>query len=240
MSKILNVRLPNATTAQYSPEQFNQLVRSVEQIVLQLNTTYGSNLDADAATAAAWFKSSGNGGGFSGAIPGFQHSSGIVLPHALLESDIDQPNAGITVENKLSFNAPVIASAIYVENNTEIHFMHSGSYLVTISLQITNRGNTAAEFELWFKNKNVNIPLSNTRWDVPPRKSGTVWSHVVPMVSGIFYVDDPGIDYLEAAWWSDSLDVYLESYPDNVNPTRPQIPSIITTVNFVSAVIRYG
>ena len=53
MSKITNVRLPNASP-QYSPEQFNQLVRSLEQIVLQLNSTYGSVFDQNQA-AAAWF-----------------------------------------------------------------------------------------------------------------------------------------------------------------------------------------
>jgi hypothetical protein len=39
MSKIFNVRLPNAAPTEYSPQQFDQLVRSLEQIVLQLNST---------------------------------------------------------------------------------------------------------------------------------------------------------------------------------------------------------
>jgi hypothetical protein len=40
MSKITNVRLPNATQSGYDPAQFNQLVRSLEQVILQLNNTY--------------------------------------------------------------------------------------------------------------------------------------------------------------------------------------------------------
>ena len=40
MSKIQNVRLPNAATGDYSPQQFDQLVRSLEQIILQLNSSY--------------------------------------------------------------------------------------------------------------------------------------------------------------------------------------------------------
>ena len=40
MSKITNVRLPNAVSQQYDPQQFNQLVRSLEQVILQLNATY--------------------------------------------------------------------------------------------------------------------------------------------------------------------------------------------------------
>ena len=55
MSKINNVRLPNAAPIQYSPEQFNQLVRSLEQIVLQLNSTYTSTTDQDAIGQLAWY-----------------------------------------------------------------------------------------------------------------------------------------------------------------------------------------
>jgi hypothetical protein len=59
MSKIFNVRLPNAVPEQYSPEQFNQLVRSLEQIVLQLNTTYTPVTSENASSASAWFGDSG-------------------------------------------------------------------------------------------------------------------------------------------------------------------------------------
>lgn len=54
MSKINNVRLPNAQ-AQYSPAQFDQLVRSLEQIILQLNSTYTSTVSENKGEAQAWF-----------------------------------------------------------------------------------------------------------------------------------------------------------------------------------------
>ena len=49
MSKIQNVRLPDAATGDYSPQQFNQLVRSLEQIVLQLNSSYTAIPDQNVA-----------------------------------------------------------------------------------------------------------------------------------------------------------------------------------------------
>lgn len=55
MSKISNVRLPNAAPREYSPEQFNQLVRSLEQIVLQLNTTYTPIVTENTDQAQSWF-----------------------------------------------------------------------------------------------------------------------------------------------------------------------------------------
>ena len=63
-----------------------------------------------------------------------------------------------------------------------------------------------------------------------------MWSHIVPAITGIFTVNDPTNQYLEIAWWADSLDVYLENYPTNTSPTRPAIPSVILTINFLSAV----
>jgi hypothetical protein len=55
MSKINNVRLPNASTGGYDPAQFNQLVRSLEQIILQLNNTYTPVVTEDKDQAQAWF-----------------------------------------------------------------------------------------------------------------------------------------------------------------------------------------
>lgn len=56
MSKITNVRLPNAAVGDYDPEKFNQLIRSLEQIVQQLNSTYTPVTSEDKMTARMWFE----------------------------------------------------------------------------------------------------------------------------------------------------------------------------------------
>jgi hypothetical protein len=234
MSKINNVRLPNAAPREYSAEQFNQLIRSLEQVVFQLNNTYTPIVSDNIAAAATWSANRGAGGGFAGGIRGFQNSNGIILPNAMMISEDDQANASITGENLLTLT-PAFSNGITVTNNSRIKVPCAGQYLVTFTLQVTNRGNTAAEFEVWAKDTGVNYALSNTRYDIPARKSSTIWSHVVPTVTGIFTVDNPANDYLEIAWWSDSLDVYLEHYAAGTSPTRPAIPSVILTINFVSA-----
>lgn len=237
MSKISNVRLPDAANSSVvEPRLFNQLVRSLEQVIQQLNSTYGSTTDTNKVELESWFSGgSGAGGGFAGGLRGFQLSNGIMLPHGMLMSDVDQTNAGITSENLLTYNQVVLGNGVSVTNNSRIKVPCPGQYLVTFTLQVTNRGNTAAEFEVWAKTNGTNFPLSNTRFDVPVRKSSLVWSHIVPAITGIFTVNDPANDYLEIAWWSDSLDVYLEHYAANTNPTRPAIPSVILTVSFISS-----
>ena len=177
----------------------------------------------------------GAGGGFAGGIRGFQLSNGMLQPHAMLLSDVAQTNAGITSENLLTYNIVALSNGIRVVDNSKIYVPCSGQYLVTFTLQMTNQSNTAAEFEIWAKDTGVNYPLSNTRFDIPPRKSATIWSHVVPAITGIFTVTDPAVNYLEIAWWSDNIDVYLENYAAGTSPTRPEIPSVIFTINFISA-----
>ena len=55
MSKITNVRLPTVSGTEYNAEQFNQLVRSLEQVVLHLNTAYTSYVSETKATLREWF-----------------------------------------------------------------------------------------------------------------------------------------------------------------------------------------
>lgn len=66
MAKITNVRLPNAAEGQYSPQQFNQLIRSLEQIILSLNTNYTPIVTENNDQAIAWFEGSGMLSGIEG------------------------------------------------------------------------------------------------------------------------------------------------------------------------------
>jgi hypothetical protein len=155
-------------------------------------------------------------------------------PHALLMSDQDQTSAGITSANTLTYNQPVITQGIRVENTDEIWFEQAGQYLVTFTLQVSNRSNAVQEFEVWAAYNGTNYPLSNTRFDIPARKSSDIWAHVVPAITGIFTVSDPFAEYLTIKWWASSVDVFLEHYAANTNPTRPAIPSVIMTINCIS------
>jgi hypothetical protein len=155
-------------------------------------------------------------------------------PHAMLMSNQDQTSGGTTVANNLTFNQPVITEGVEVRNSSEIWFEKPGQYLVSFSLQVTNRSNNDQVFEVWAGFNGANYPLSNTRYDIPPRKSSSVWAHIVPAITGIFTVQNPDQDYLTIKWWASSTDVFLEHYAAQTSPTRPEIPSVIMTVNCIS------
>ena len=215
---------------QYDVRQQNELNRALRLYFNRLDSL--SPNEAQSYSANQFIGGTFVGTGITGTrITGF--GNGIEFPYAMLMSDADQTNAGITSENLLTYNQVVLSSGVRVLNNSQIHFAYPGQYLVTFTLQVTNRGNTAAEFEVWAKNSGTNYPLSNTRFDVPVRKSSTIWSHIVPAITGIFTVNQN--EYLEIAWWSDSIDVYLENYAAGTSPTRPAIPSVILTISWVAA-----
>jgi hypothetical protein len=236
MSKINNVRLPNASPSGYDPAQFNQLVRSLEQVIFQLNNTYTPTTSDNIAAANSWMAAgSGAGGGFAGGLRGFQNSNGIILPNAMLMSTVDQDLTSTTTEELLTYDMVALSNGIRVVDNTKIFVPCSGLYLVTFRLQVSNRGNATQEVEVWAKDTGVNYPNSRTRFDIAARKDSSTWAHVVPTVTGIFTVNDPSVNYLEIAWWASSTDVFLETYAADTTPTRPAISSVILTINFLSA-----
>jgi hypothetical protein len=171
---------------------------------------------------------------FTQLVGGPLGGSNLNNPFGMFMSSVDQTSAGVTSENIVQLDTVVLSNGVRVENNEEIRFSTAGQFLVTVSLQVTNRNNSVQEFELWAKQNGNNYPLSNTRFDIPERKSSTIWGHATPAVNGIFTVTNPTEDYLRMAWWSDSALVFLQYYDARTSPARPAIPSVIITVNQIS------
>lgn len=112
MSKITNVRLPNAS-ATYDASQFNQLVRSLEQVILQLNNTYASVVDQDQAAAASWF--AGGPGG-----PGQQGVQGILLPYGAFQDSTDQLDGSTTSAYAMRYDTTDYSNGVFVSSYTAV------------------------------------------------------------------------------------------------------------------------
>jgi len=106
------VRLPNASAA-YDPSQFNQLVRSLEQIILQLNNTYASVVDQDQAAATSWF--AGGPGG-----PGQQGVQGILLPYGAFQDSTDQLDGSTTSAYAMRYDTTDYSNGVFVSSYTAV------------------------------------------------------------------------------------------------------------------------
>jgi hypothetical protein len=114
MSKIFNVRLPDASSnATYDPQKFNQLVRSLEQIVLQLNSSYGSTFDQNIADATSFFNGAPGG-------PGQAGIQGILLPYGAFQDDTDQVDGSTTSSYAMRLNTTDYSSGVYVASRTAV------------------------------------------------------------------------------------------------------------------------
>lgn len=112
MSKITNVRLPNASQ-QYSPEQFNQLVRSLEQVILLLNSTYGSVSDQNISGAQSWFNGSPGRAGQSG-------SQGVLLPYGAFQDGTDQVAGSTTSAYAVRLDTTDYTNGVYIGSRTAV------------------------------------------------------------------------------------------------------------------------
>ena len=216
-----------------------------QQYMLQLIRVLGiyfSQLDSLTPNQAQSYRADNFYGGtfrgsvYGGTIAGF--GSGLNFPFGSLISDQDQSSAGTTSENLITYSSLEEGNGVTFEGS-KIRFSTAGYYLITFTLQVTNQTNAVKEFEVWLKDTGTNIASSNTRFDIPARKSVSIWGHAVPAITSIFAVHDPETEYLELAWWSESTDVYLENYTTGTSPTRPAIPSVILTANFISAMTNF-
>jgi len=152
----------------------------------------------------------------------------------MLMSDQDQPNPDPAAANTVTYNQTILARGIEVRNGSEIWFEQPGQYLVNVTLKATNRGTDLAEMDVWVSRDGQDYPLSTTRYDLQPRKSSTVWHHIVPSISGIFTVSDPDTESMRIRWCASTTGVFLEHYNPSTNPTRPGVASAVVTISYVS------
>jgi hypothetical protein len=147
MSKINNVRLPNAAEQQYSPGQFNQLVRSLEQIILQLNSTYGSTFDVNTANAQDMF---GQG---TGGVVSVAGASKIFVPFGAFQDSTTQVDGSITQIYPLRLNTTDYECGVRVDSyeagftaaitGTTMTVSAVASGTLRLGMEITGTGVTA-------------------------------------------------------------------------------------------------
>ena len=233
MSKILNVRLPNAIPSQYSPEQFNQLVRSLEQVIFQLNSTYTPVASEQALGQASWLTGAAGASG----IAGQQGAQQLVVPYGAFSSDQDQTAASVADANALTCNSTELSNGIYVVDSSKIKVDYAGVYNIQFSVQVANNDNDGQDISLWFRKNGTDIASSNSEFGLPARKSSGSPSRLIAALN--FYVDLNPNDYVQIMWRVTDLDVTVEHFPAVTagagTPAIPATPSVIITAGLISS-----
>jgi len=221
MSKINNVRLPNASTGGYDPAQFNQLVRSLEQIVFQLNNTYTPIVTEDKDAALTWYEASGFNQSLSSA------GAGMLLPYGSFFDTTTQTIATINTPQAYTFNTSQIANQMYVGSPTSrIYVDLPGVYNFQFSIQLDKASGASAHAYIWPRINGTDVPDSASIVAVQGTNAEVVaaWNFVLDLNGG---------DYFELMWAVD--DTNLHATAAAAAAPIPAIPSVILTVTFMSS-----
>jgi hypothetical protein len=157
--------------------------------------------------------------GYEG-IPG---SPGFFL---IAYSDTTQTNPVANTANYMTFSNVVHSQGINLLNNRQIQVDYSGVYNIQFSAQFDKTDAGVDNFDIWFRKNGTNIPYSNTIVTIDSGDGKTVpsWNYMDLLNGG---------DYIELMWSSPDTNMRILSQGTQSAPLRPEIPSIILTVQQV-------
>jgi len=227
MAKILNVRLPDASTSQnYDPQKFNQLVRSLEQVILQLNSTYISNVADDISAARTYYESGGQGRPLDG-------TESFFLPYGAFIDRTTQTATTVDTAYALPLEVQQLSNGVYRDaiNTSRVYVDVSGIYNIQFSAQLQKTSGGAATAFIWFRVNGQDVGASATKITVQGSSAAAVpaWNFLLDLDAG---------DYFELMWAVTNTGLVLLA--EAATAFCPSIPSLILTVTYVSAINEIG
>lgn len=228
LDKFRAAPLPNPP-AQYDPQYLRQVIRVLE--------TYFSQLDSNTPNHAQTYTAD------------YFIGSGVQLtmPHNQFYSTVDQSAAAVDQAYAVRLEHTSFADGIYISgvNNTRVTFTEPGIYTMTYSLSFTNPTNDTQEVDIWFRYHNgtttIDVPDSNSRFALPPRKSTGSPSYLIAVTPFMGYAEAKDV-WVEVMWRTSNTSVTMEylpavAYSAGVTPAIPATPSAIVLANFVSRAV---
>jgi hypothetical protein len=143
-------------------------------------------------------------------------------------SNVDQTNAGTTSVNFMTVNNsdPNNNDVEIGATSSQIKVLNDGVYNIQFSAQFDKSDGGKDEVNVWFLKNGVNIPDSNSIYSLEGNND--------KLIAALnFIVDLSANDYIQLAWSSADINMYLHHDAAAVSPTRPATPSVIITVQQV-------
>jgi hypothetical protein len=143
-------------------------------------------------------------------------------------SDVDQTNAGATSVNLMTVNNsdPNNNDVVIGATSSQIKVLNDGVYNIQFSAQVDKTDGGKDTIDIWFLKNGVNIPDSNSIY--------TMEGNPDKIIAALnFMLELNANDYIEIAWHSADLNMFLHHDAAGASPTRPETPSVIITVQQV-------
>jgi len=143
----------------------------------------------------------------------------------------DQTVTSTTTAYVVNFgNANADNDGVSVVSGNQITVANAGVYNIAVSVQVTSTNSQIHDAWFWFRKNGTNIPASCSQISVPQSHGGNPGAIIFYV--NIFEKMVAG-DYIQLVWSTDNTAVSLQHVDALTSPTRPDIPSVILTINQV-------
>lgn len=138
-----------------------------------------------------------------------------------------QLNTIVSGVNIMQLNSVFFTDGVTLVSGSRMIVPVSGVYDVQFSAQLVKTLGGGGDADIWVVQNNQNVPSSNTQITLTGSNSKAVaaWNYFVKANKG---------DNIQLAWHSSDAHISIAAYSGLTNPTRPDIPSLIVTVNQIA------
>lgn len=162
----------------------------------------------------------------------------ITTPYNQFQSSTDQTTADVANAYAITYDTTDFPDGVFLSSSSRINVTHQGIYLFTFSIQFQNDTNSTETVDVWFRKNGTDIASSNSQFSMPARKSAGTPSSLIAVTP--FMIDLNENDYIEVIWRPSVTTVSIQHLPavtasPGVTPAIPATPSVILTVQFISA-----
>lgn len=225
--------------------EFDGTVMTAENVTTStLTATYSnvSSMMSELIRSKGFLGGNYTGGSYMGTnfYGGYFRGDGRYLstPYNQFTSDQDQTGA-VATATAVTFNTDEFPGSISIASNSRITFGERGIYLLNYSLAFTNPTNDAQDIDIWYRYEGTDIANSNSKFTIPARKNAGNNSYLIAVTPYMISVVADN-DYVELMFRVTDATVVLEhlaavAASPGVTPAIPATPSVILTVQFISA-----
>jgi hypothetical protein len=158
-------------------------------------------------------------------------------PYGQFSDDTDQAATTIAAANILGLSTTDLGNGVYLSNGDRINFRNAGVYAIQFSIQVVNSTNDVQSIDIWFRKNGTDIPASNSKFGIKPRKSSGSDSQLIAATMVLFEL--AADDYIQIAWRPTNIGVSFEHFAAvtasaGVTPDIPETPTCFVTVQYIA------
>ena len=148
--------------------------------------------------------------------------------YGMFQDNNTQTSGGATSANLMLIGTTDFSNGVSIVSGSRITISTAGIYNIQYSSQFSRAGGTGfSTVEVWLSKNGSNVAETNGQVNIPQSGGKAIagWNYLVQANSG---------DYFQLYWSSTDASVEMWYGAAGTNPTRPETPSVIVTVQQVA------